>query len=145
MYSFTQIDNNKYSFITDSNNTYFVNFKEVLGMTTLSFRIDGVPKTSEVFKTMSTIKDIFFVHIKYPYVSKEKKFLFLIDFIDSSNTNKVLNMDSRWIKKGLDLAGNGWECEICDVSTYDKDALSFLSRYGISKTAKMIIIKNNNI
>lgn len=145
MYSFNKIDNNSYSFITDSNNTYFVNFKEVLGMLTLSFKVEGTPQTSEIFKTMSTIKDIFFTHINYPYVSKDQKFLFLIDFIDSTNTKKVLNMDSRWIKKGLDLAGDGWECEIYDVSTYDKDTLTFLSKYGISKTAKMVIIKNSSI
>lgn len=142
MYSFNKIDNNNYSFITDSNNTYFVNFKEVLGMVTLSFKIDGTPKTSEIFKTMSTIKNIFFNHINYPYVSKDQKFLFLIDFIDSSNTEKVLNMDSRWIKKGLDLAGDGWEYEVSDVSTYDNSTLVFLNKYGISQTAKMVIIKN---
>lgn len=145
MYSFNKIDNNNYSFVTDSNNTYFVNFKEVLGMTTLSFKVDGYPKTSDIFKTMSTIKDIFFTHVNYPYMNKNQKFSFLIDFIDSNNTDKVLNLYSRWIKKGLDLAKDGWEYEVCDVSLYDRDIISFLSKYGISRTAKIVIIKNNSI
>lgn len=145
MYSFNKIDNNNYSFRTNSNNTYFVNFKEVLGMTTLSFKVQGNPQTSEIFKTMSTIKDIFFIHINYPYINKNKKFLFLIDFIDSNNTDKVLNLYSRWIKKGLDLIKDGWEYEVCDVSSYDRNVISFLNKYGISKTAKMVIIKNSSI